>query len=156
MSRERHVPLTSGQRMALDCAVVFVKVCAVVALIAAMAWLAVNLAGCAKPGEATQAHQSAARPPFRSMAHVTGTSMLPAYGTDEWVNLDHVPFNELKTGDTVIYWNEQAGDYRHHRIDSWDRTTGRWIIKGDNNPNVDRGIMSPDQFEGRTSKLFSP
>lgn len=95
-----------------------------------------------------------ARPVFTAMANSAGTSMQPTFAEREVVALELCPWDELRTGDTVIYWHDLTGQYIHHRIDSYDRNSGRWITRGDNNPGQDTGRMTSDEFIGRTHKLL--
>ncbi len=79
--------------------------------------------------------------------------MLPTFGMSEDFALELCSFSDLKGGDTIVFWHSGVSLYVHHRLDHIDSTTGRWITRGDNNPSVDRGIVSSDQFVGRTHKL---
>ena len=124
-------------------AVVTALLCVAIVLIA---W---SLAGC---GDASAAG-SAGRPAFVAQAWCKGTSMLPAFKDGEMVGVELCRFSDLHTGDTVIYWHNETKQYIHHRIFQWSDTRGRWVTKGDNNPNYDRGFMSSDEFVGRTHKL---
>lgn len=78
--------------------------------------------------------------------------MLPTYG-NEWVRLELCDYSEVGAGDTVVFFHDGVGGYVHHRLQQRD-ATGRWITAGDNNPGIDRGRVSRDDFVGRTSKLI--
>lgn len=108
------------------------------------------LCGCA-PREAAEATQP--RPALRAMVFVGGSSMLPTYAESEVVTLELCRFDELRAGDTIIYWHEGTRGYIHHRLFQRDAVTNRWKAKGDNNVGLDTGLVTPSVFVGRTHKL---
>lgn len=79
--------------------------------------------------------------------------MLPAFGEFEVVKVSLDPYSSLKRGDTVIRWHELTHQYIHHRVDTWDSTTGAWFTRGDNNSGPDRSRMFSYDYVGRTDKL---
>lgn len=87
------------------------------------------------------------------MVLVGGTSMLPTYAEAEVVALELCRFEDLRAGDSIIYWHEGVRAYIHHRLASRDDVTNRWKAKGDNNANLDTGLVTPSVFVGRTHKL---
>ena len=104
--------------------------------------LAILLGGCGEEHK---------RPHFSSIAVTYGKSMLPAFSEFEMVMLEHCKWSDLKAGDTVIYWNNEHSIFVHHRILARDKTG--WKMRGDNNPGNDVGIMTADEFVGRTHKM---
>lgn len=101
------------------------------------------LTGCAAPS----------RPPLNvqlGMIHSTGKSMLPAIPFDSTLPVKAVPFDQLKAGDVVIYWNVWAGCYVHHRILKRSRVSHGWVAKGDNNSRADRGLVTARNYCGVT------
>ncbi len=119
-----------------------------------LAALALSLFGCGKSDTGNPA-SVAARPPFTVPVLVAGKSMLPTFGDGELVTLEICPFSALRGNDTVVYWHDGIREYIHHRLDGRD-DTGRWVTRGDNNGNIDRGHMTSDEFVGRTHKLAFP
>lgn len=109
--------------------------------------LALGTSGCGRQDE------PAPRPAFRSETWSIGTSMLPAFAIVERIGLEHCRYKDLKPGDTVIYWHAETRQYIHHRLVERDDRTNRWRTRGDSNPGRDTGIMTADEFEGRTHKL---
>lgn len=79
--------------------------------------------------------------------------MLPTFAEAEVVTLELCRFDELRAGDTVIFWHEGVRGYIHHRLSHRDETTNRWRTKGDNNATADTGLLTPSVFVGRTHKL---
>lgn len=113
-----------------------------------MLWLALAAFGCSRQADAV----APAHPVFVAKADSIGTSMLPTFGVAETVALELCAFSDLKAGDTVVYWHDGGRLWVHHRLEGRDQT-GRWVTRGDNNPNIDRGHMTSDEFIGRTKKL---
>lgn len=106
-------------------------------------------AGCGRQEQSTQSN----RPAFRAMALTTGSSMLPTFAESEVVTIELCKMSDLRAGDTVIFWHDGIAGYVHHRLVRRDDTTNRWITKGDNNQFQDRGLMTADEFVGRTHKF---
>lgn len=107
------------------------------------------LLGCSKSPESA----SSARPVFTAKALCIGQSMLPEFSEQEWVNLELCPFSALRTGDTIIYWNNEVRLFVHHRLIQRDATDGLWLARGDNNAGRDVGRVTADEFVGRTHKF---
>lgn len=79
--------------------------------------------------------------------------MLPTFSVVEMVALELCSFDDLRPGDTVIYWHDGISSYVHHRLILREDTTNRWKAKGDNNAGLDTGLVTRDVFVGRTHKL---
>jgi hypothetical protein len=110
--------------------------------------LALVVAGCGKQPESP----AASHPAFRARVLCVGKSMLPTYGESEWVEVEFCHYEDLRGGDTVIRWDPVLRIFVHHRLE-FRNETGKWQTRGDNNGGSDRGVMTPDEFVGRTHKL---
>lgn len=73
------------------------------------------------------------------------------------------PFDALKAGDTVLYWDYTAAQprYLHHRLIT--SRAGAWIAQGDNpvtNPTTDAPWVTRDNYiartTGRHTQLLTP
>ena len=107
------------------------------------------MAGCSK------APSPAPRPAFRALAQVAGDSMLPTFKSGDFISVEFCRFDEVASGETVIFWHDGTHAYVHHRTSHRDET-GRWVTRGDNNPGADSGRMSAPDFVGRTALTFVP
>lgn len=108
----------------------------------------VVLSGCAK----REPQAVATRPAFVAEVNCYGTSMLPAFQDGERIRVEFCRYDDLKGGQTVIRWDGEVKLFVHHRA-LYRNETGRWVTRGDNNASVDRGVMTPEEFVGRTHKL---
>lgn len=113
----------------------------VLAIIAILA-----VAGCSRS-------EAPKRPVFVATTHSTGTSMLPHFSSDEMVALELCGYDDLKTGDTAVFWSDLLGRYINHRLIRFDSSAGGWMAKGDNNAFIDGDIVKRWNFVGRTKKL---
>lgn len=105
------------------------------------------LSGCGKSEPETK------RPAFVAEAQTAGTSMLPTFGETDRVLLELCRVEDLRVGDTLIFWHPESQVFVHHRLDHRDPTTGLFRTRGDNNGNHDRGFFTPSNFVGRTHKI---
>jgi signal peptidase I len=85
---------------------------------------------------------------------VTGVSMSPTFPPDRLVEMEvGFPYEQLKAGDTVIYWDYTAGNRLiHHRLVK--EQFGAWMAKGDNpvtNPRADAPWVTKDNYIARTT-----
>lgn len=57
-----------------------------------------------------------------------------------------VPFDALKEGDSVLFWDYRRGDnaLTHHRL--IQKQGDAWIVKGDNNEIVDGSWVTKDNY----------
>lgn len=117
--------------------------------LACSAGLVALVTGCGKP----QTPAAPARPAFVAMAQSAGTSMLPLFAERETVALELCRFSDLAPGNTVIFWHDGTQQYVHHELWFRNERDGRWHTRGINNPRLDTGRMTSDEFVGRTRKL---
>ena len=87
-----------------------------------------------------------------------GPSMLPSFPDGVFVQIElGSKFEDLKEGDTVIYWDyTRENSFVHHRIVS--KQAGAWIAKGDNpdtNKDVDVAWVTKDNFVARGTGQWS-
>lgn len=80
--------------------------------------------------------------------------MLPTFPTKALIEVETVPFSDLRQGDTVIFWDYTRTEplLIHHRLVA--KQGGNWIAQGDNpdtNPKADRPWVTPDNYLGRTT-----
>lgn len=98
---------------------------------------------------------TAPRPVLLAWVPVSGQSMLPTFPERALVEVEiGVPYDQLKAGDTVIFWDylRGTGKFTHHRLVA--RQLGNWISRGDNpatNPTADRPWVTPDNYVARTT-----
>ena len=112
--------------------------------------LALLFAGCNKEIPTTQE-----KPIATAWMATTGKSMLPAFPEQALIEvLIGFPFDELKAGDTVVFWDYRRGyALTHHRL---VHKQGRaWMAKGDNNPNVDDSWVTKDNFIAKSTGKHS-
>jgi hypothetical protein len=83
---------------------------------------------------------------------VSGTSMGRTTPT-AYVLVVGTPFRDLRTLDTVLYYDPFRRILVHHRILSRDRL-GNWSVKGDANQRADFVRVTPWTYRGRTAPLF--
>ena len=100
-----------------------------------------------------------AKPTTKVWAAVSSESMRPTFPLNALVEMElGVPFAELKTGDTVIFWDTQRGArcLTHHRLIA--HRGGGWITQGDNkktNPVADRTWVTSDNYIARTTGRYT-
>lgn len=98
------------------------------------------------------------RPILAAWVAVAGKSMLPTFPEYCIVQMEiGVAFDDLKAGDTVIFWDYKRGPraFTHHRLVA--KQGDAWIAQGDNpdtNPVADRSWVTRDNFYARTTGLF--
>lgn len=117
-------------------------------LIGPIVALALLLAACGRQEQPVAPE----RPAFVARALCVGRSMLPTFGEREEVQIELCRYEQLQGGDTVIRWDPVLKIFIHHRLE-YRNETGRWQTRGDNNGGSDRGVMTPEEFVGRTHKL---
>ncbi len=111
------------------------------------------LAGCGR-----DIPTSKKRPPFITWTRVTGVSMKPTFPEECFVETQvGYPYEDLKEGDTVIFWDYFRGSgMTHHRLVA--KQGGNWIAQGDNpvtNAVADRPWVTPDNYVARTTGKYS-
>lgn len=84
---------------------------------------------------------------------VVTNSMEPAIMTNSLVIVEDVPFEEIEVGDIIRYDSHQMGYSVIHRV----MTVGDgWVCtKGDNNPTMDRWIVTSDMYNGKVSSIHN-
>jgi hypothetical protein len=88
----------------------------------------------------------------------TGESMLPTFPAKTLIEFQMIPFDQLKAGDTVIFWDYTNSTPRfiHHRL--VEKQLGNWIARGDNpvtNQTADRPWVTKDNYIARTTGRFT-
>lgn len=83
----------------------------------------------------------------------SGRSMEPLYGPDTILVLRHLPFNELKRGQTVLYLNRERKVIAHVLV---TKTRDGWRVQGLNNPLHDMEPVRADNLVGIVVAAFSP
>jgi len=78
-------------------------------------------------------------------------SMKPTLDENSVVTVEVVKYEDLRTGDIVIY-RDNAGLPIVHRLHHKDGN--RWIVLGDNNSTVDRETVTPVNLIGRVCAIF--
>lgn len=112
--------------------------------------IALLIAGCKKEIPTTQE-----KPVVRAWMGAVGKSMLPAFPEQALIEVEFgFPFEELKAGDTVVFWDYRRGyALTHHRL---VHKEGRaWMAKGDNNENVDDSWVTQDNFIAKSTGRHS-
>lgn len=110
--------------------------------------LALLLSGCGPKIPTSQV-----KPSVAAWLPAQGKSMLPTFPERSLIEVEFgVPFDELKAGDTVIFWDYTRGAkaLTHHRLVA--KQAGAWIAQGDNpetNPVADRPWVTADNFIAR-------
>lgn len=137
------MPLTQQQRQSLAGLLVSLAVLAL--CVACVLWST----GCSKSPDAS----AATHPAFTFTALTQGKSMLPTFGEVELVQVELCRFSDLRTGDTVIYWNNEVQMFVHHRLIQRSEPDNLWLARGDNNAGRDVGRVTADEFIGRTHKI---
>lgn len=123
-----------------------------IAVILAAAIVLLCLVGCGKreiPAESTG-------PALRAWVPVSGASMAPNFPERGWVEVEIVDFDQLKVGDTVLFWDYTAANGKliniHHRLVA--RQGESFIARGDNeltNPRADAPWVTRDNYRARTT-----
>ena len=111
------------------------------------------VAGCAK----REIPSSAPRPTLSGLVRVQGKSMLPTFPEHAYVQVEiGTTFDELRAGDTVIFWDYRRGDnaFAHHRL--VQKQGDAWIARGDNNSAADQSWVTRDNFYVRTTGEWWP
>ena len=86
--------------------------------------------------------------------------MLPTFPESSLVEFEVTPFDQLKKGDTVLFWDytERTGAvFIHHRL--VESQGGNWIARGDNpetNTRADLPWVTKDNYIGRTTGKHTP
>jgi hypothetical protein len=111
------------------------------------------LGGCGKQPTESGRQITPGRPTYTAETLSVGQSMLPNFGEVERVRLELCAYSDLAARDTVIFWHDRTRQYVHHRLIERDAVTNRWITRGVNNRGADTGLMTADEFIGRTHKL---
>lgn len=127
--------------------------CAAAVLVCTGAVLLGLLGGCGKQPVDSGRRATPGRPTYIAETLSIGNSMLPTFNQVERVRLELCAYGDLAARDTVIFWHDRTSQYVHHRLIERDATTNRWITRGDNNQGRDTGLMTADEFIGRTHKL---
>lgn len=109
--------------------------------------LVLLLAGCGP-----QIPSSAQKPMLRGWVLATGKSMLPTFPEAAFVEIEiGSRFEDLKVGDTVIFWDYTRGaGMTHHRLVA--KQGDAFIAQGDNkqtNVVVDKPWVTRDNFVAR-------
>lgn len=110
------------------------------------------LAGC---GDSRDIPSSKPKPTIKAWVGGTGPSMLPTFPESALVEAEFgVPFDALKAGDTVIFWDYTRPEpfLIHHRLSV--KMGAGWIAQGDNpvtNAIADRPWVTPDNYIARTT-----
>ena len=100
------------------------------------------------------------KPAITAWVAVTGESMLPAFPRSALAEAQFgYPYDDLKVGDTVIYWDYKRGaaSFTHHRLVA--KQGDNWMAKGDNevtNPGVDASWVTRETFYARTTGKHAP
>jgi signal peptidase I len=97
-------------------------------------------------------------PVLHAWVRVTGVSMSPTFPAERFVEVQvGFPYEQLKAGDTVIYWDYTAGNRLiHHRL--VEEQFGAWMAKGDNpvtNQRVDAPWVTKDNYIARTTGRYA-
>lgn len=78
-------------------------------------------------------------------------SMKPTLDENSVVTVEVVKFDDLRTGDIVIY-RDSAGLPIVHRLHQ--KNGSRWIVLGDNNSSADRETVTQTNLVGRVCAIF--
>lgn len=112
------------------------------------------LTGCGK-GFSSDIPTNKDMPVLKSWVAAKGKSMLPTFPESALVEIEFTPYDQLKVGDTVVFWDytEKTGaTFIHHRLieNQW----GAWISRGDNketNKRADLPWVTKDNYIARTT-----
>lgn len=122
---------------------------------AAACVLALGFAGCSR----REIPSEAPLPVLRAWVPASGRSMLPTYPERCLLEIEiGVPFDALRAGDPVIYWDYTRGPaaLTHHRLAQ--RQGDSWIAQGDNpetNPTADRAWVTRANYIARGTGRWS-
>lgn len=81
--------------------------------------------------------------------------MLPKFPESAFIQVEvGVPFDQLKAGDTVVFWDYKRGEVAmtHHRL--IQKQGGNWIAQGDNNDFADQSWITPDNYLARSTGVW--
>ena len=78
-------------------------------------------------------------------------SMKPTLDENSVVTVEVVNFDQLRTGDIVIYRNA-SGIPIVHRL--YEKVSNEWFVLGDNNSRVDREAVTAGNLLGRVCAIF--
>ena len=88
-----------------------------------------------------------------SISYVPTNSMEPTIHTGDYIMFTRVGFDDVKTGDIIVYRSETSNIFIVHRVigDGVDDKTGEkfLVTKGDNNPIPDGENITSDMVCGR-------
>jgi len=82
-------------------------------------------------------------------------SMEPALSGGDIIYLDYsFPYEYLKTGDIVAYYDDRYGMINGilHRIVK-NSPPKEWVVKGDNNPSIDRYNLNEESYYGKLIRV---
>lgn len=95
------------------------------------------------------------KPVVKAWIPCRGKSMLPNFPEYSYVQFEFgVPFEMLKAGDTVIFWDYKRSEtaLTHHRL--VQKQGDAWIAKGDNNEFPDKSWVTKDNYIARGTGVW--
>ena len=85
-----------------------------------------------------------------------GDSMLPTLPKTAKVQIEYLPFAQIKRGMIISYWNESINAYVLHRaVYHAGLPNEGWICKGDHNLREDGCLVTKQNYIGRFVQIVS-
>jgi hypothetical protein len=95
------------------------------------------------------------KPALTAWVSASGESMLPTFPAKALVEMELVPYSDLKAGESVVFWDytgKTGATFVHHRLVG--KHGNNWIARGDNpltNPTADLPWVTEDNYIARTT-----